>query len=199
MKHLLLILPIILTLASCTTNLEEAEQKWNPYEKGEVLVFTSKTGDTDTIFILDVINELHPTRHGTELPVFTKNQNIEISVRHTDPNYDRYLTNNFFELEARTKDFPTTIRFLLAAKNSWFYGEPYELEKLQEKEQIKLTVPFGTFNDVLVLEDTNGEYSERENYVQRVYWSYSEGYLKWEKLDGTTWELKKKYVPQHRL
>lgn len=195
MKDRFLILLIIFIFSSCKTNLKQEEIKWNPYKKGEILVFTSNMGENDTIFILDVTNELHPTRHGTELPVFTYNQNIEILVKHTDPNYDRYLISNFFELEARTKDSPTTIRFLLAAKNSWLYGGSYKLEKLKEKEQVKLKVPFGEFNDVLIIEDTEEEYAHRTNYVKKIYWSRSEGYVKWEKLDGTTWELKNKYVP----
>ena len=59
---------------------------------------------------------------------------------------------------------------------------------------MSVTTKAGTFDDVIKLESVK-YYPERRNEVQFMFWSKKEGYIKFERADGLTWELIKKYVP----
>lgn len=188
---------IILTtilLTSCGKRIEmpESEKMWNPYKVGEVLIFKSSENELDTIKVEEINDNIFPDG---PTPLKYYNESLWVFVEHTDPNYDRHLKSNFLEIRTGTPEKPATISFGLLAKNSVFYDSSRTIEELDSMELTFLETPIGKFSDVLEIYDKARRYSERDNFVEKIYWSKSNGYLKFEKKDGKTWELIKKYVP----
>lgn len=181
-------------LTSCGKRIEmpESEKKWNPYLTGETLIFQSSKNELDTIKVESITDNIFPDAPG---PLKYYNESLWVFVEHTDPNYDRHLKNNFLEIRTGTPEKPTTINFKLLAKNTVFYDSYRTIDELNSIKPEFLKTPFGEFSDVLVIEDKKRQYSERDDFVEKIYWSKSNGYLKFEKKDGKTWELIKKYVP----
>ena len=195
MKNNKLIIFLISTLLfSCGKRIEmpENEKEWNPYKVGEVLIFRSSDNELDTIKVKKITDNMFPDGPG---PLKYYNESLWVFVEHTDPNYDRHLRNSFLEIETGTPEHPTTISFRLLAKNAVFYHRNRTLDELNSMKQITLETPFGKFSDVLEINDTERRYSKRSKFVEKIYWSKSNGYLKFIKKDGKTWELIKKYVP----
>ena len=181
-------------MTSCGKRIEmpESEKKWNPYKAGEVLIFKSSENEMDTIKVEKITDNIFPDGPG---PLKYYNEHLWVFVEHTDPYYDRQLKNNFLEIETGTPEKPTTINFRLLAKNTVFYDSYRTIKELKTIKPTVLETPFGEFSDVLVIKDKKRRYFERDKFVEKIYWSKSNGYLKFEKKDGKTWELIKKYVP----
>lgn len=170
----------------------ESDKNLNPYQAGEVLVFKSNENEFDTIKVLKVTDGIFPDGPG---PMRYYNEHLSVFVEHTDPNNDRSLQNSFLEISTGTPEKATELNFKLLARNAVFYDSFKTIDELDSIEPIVLRTPLGEFSDVLVINDTKREYFERDNFVERIYWSKSAGYLKFDKKDGKTWELVKKYVP----
>ncbi|NQY07553.1 MAG: hypothetical protein HRT68_15495 [Flavobacteriaceae bacterium] len=79
-------------------------------------------------------------------------------------------------------------------ENARFAGWGFEINQLNKYPTLTLTTKAGIFKDVIKLKSVM-YYPERENAVQFMYWSKKNGYIKFERKDGLTWELIKKYVP----
>jgi hypothetical protein len=47
-------------------------------------------------------------------------------------------------------------------------------------------------NDVLTVSSDDKEYRNRDNFVERLYWSKSSGYVGFDMLNGTKWKVIKK-------
>src|SRR5690554_914355 len=193
-KQTSIIILITILLTSCGKRIEmpESEKKWNPYKVGEVLIFKSSENELDTIKVKEISDNIFPDG---PTPLKYYNENLWIFVEHTDPNYDRHLKNNFLEITTGTPETPTIINFRLLAKNSVFYDSYRTIEELDSMKLTFLETPIGEFSDVLEINDKERRYAERDNFVEKIYWSKSNGYLKFEKKDGKTWVLIKKYVP----
>ncbi|MGV3588248.1 MAG: hypothetical protein ACO1OF_14680 [Adhaeribacter sp.] len=192
MKSILLAI-LTLTLFGCSQKwyLEQDEIQWNPYKKGEILVFQSQSNELDTIFIEDVIeSSFIQGMNGMKY----NNEEIKVFVKHTDPNYDRYLQIAFLEIEAGNPEEKSKIRFLLAAKEAWFYDSERTIEELKSLREKPFNTPFGTFNDVIKISDRDTSYSSPDNAVKLIYWSKSEGYVGFESNDEK-WVIMKKYKP----
>ena len=175
---------------SKTSKLNIADLKWNPYKGGEVLVFHSNQGDTDTIFVQNV---RRAKTDDDPLAMFpNQSEVLNVIVKHTDPippnRNQGYSEDSFFELWAAS-DKNTRIRFKLSAKNSWFYGDYYHKNDLENLTTTTLTTKSITYNDVIVLEPQSKEYYDRDAFVTAVYWSKSKGYVRYDLKNGVYWEL----------
>ncbi|HMC02471.1 MAG TPA: hypothetical protein VKN14_15635 [Flavobacteriaceae bacterium] len=189
-----IIILFLIFLSGCgkEINLSEKERNWNPYQVGEILVFQSSEMELDTIFIKEIADNIFPSSTG---PLKYYNESLWVYVKHTDPNYDRKLTNKLLEIQTGTPEKPSEINFGILAKNAVFYDSYKTIEELEKLNELTIETPLGKFTDVLEIEDTEGMYSERDNFIDRIYWSKSNGYLRFEKRNGKVWELIKKYVP----
>jgi len=84
----------------------------------------------------------------------------------------------------------------LAAKDSWFYGGNFlELKDLDTIEQSTLNTKSNIYTDIIVLTPESNEYFDRSNFLIKVYWSKSNGLIRFDKKDSVYWELTKKYGP----
>ena len=165
---------LILVLLSCGTKLKKDETKYIPYNGNEILVFQSNHNELDTIFLTgistfnacyDPLSLLKPSCDGKEL-----------SCKRSDPNYDRYFTDKSLMSISKIKN-ETFIGFDIKLRYSWFYGKGYMyLEDFKNLPNSEIKIGDVIFNDVKIIESDN-TYIERDNYVERFYWSVSHGFL----------------------
>lgn len=51
------------------------------------------------------------------------------------------------------------------------------------------------YNDVYIIDDEDWlNFKQRSNYVKKLYWSKSEGLIRYDKQEGVFWELTKKRI-----
>jgi hypothetical protein len=168
-----------------------------PYQGNEILVFSSNTGDIDTIFFLK-----KDTLWGLPDPIFetVKYEQVAIFCRHSDPSppdgKHRYLDNYFVKLK-KSKDGNARLDLEFSAKDAWFYRlEGPRVDSLDKLRPSTLKTKFKTYDDVYIIDDIDWmNFKQRSNYVVRAYWSKSDGLIRYDKQDSVYWELTKKYSP----
>lgn len=166
-----------------------------PYEKNEILVFKSDLNRFDTIFLKDLRRF-----NGCNDPLSISPDDCEgysMTCKRSDPNYDRYLEGKELVSVGASPDGITYISFDIKMRSAWFYSmEHYSLSTFESIPNTKMTIEDKTYGDVKTFRpDEYGEhYSSRDHYVERFYWSKSNGFLG---LDTRSekWRLIKKYVP----
>ena len=190
---------IISFLTSCrrTYKLSDNDYSWMPYKGNETLVFTSNTGKTDTIFFLKKDTLIaYPEAQALNGKTY---EVVRIFCRHTDPLKEggyRYLDNNFFELK-KSKEKKARLYFNLSTKDANFYRlTGIRIDSLNQENFSSLATKHKTYNDVYVIDDQDWlNFRQRSDYVTKLYWSKSEGLIRYDKQDSVYWELTKKYSP----
>jgi len=187
----------IITSCGKTIKLSEKDFSWVPYKGNEILVFNSTTGETDTLFLLGVGRESVPS---VPLDLFPTNlDHFSIGAKHSDPSppsgNHRYLESDFFNLSVgEDKESYLSIHF--TAKDAWFYGGSFlDLKDLDTIKQVTLETKAKRFTDIIILNPDSDEYSNRSNFITYLYWSKSQGLIRYDKKDGVYWELTSKYSP----
>lgn len=198
MKKLKFILTITIGIifVSCGKNyrIDKSDLNYIPYNGNENLIFKSDLNRMDTIFI----NELSKF-NGCYDPLSFKSDDCEgyrIVTKATDPNYDRYLEGQGLVSIVKSKDDETYIYFGMLMKGSKFYGSdlhPLTLKRFDSIPLSKMEIDNKKYTDVKII-NSNGRYNKRDNYVERIYWSVSDGFLGLDRKDEK-WRLIKKYVP----
>ena len=192
-----IICSIIITSCGKTINLSDEDFKWIPYKGNEILVFTSNTGESDTIFLLRAGRESVPS---DPLDIFpTELEHFSIGAKHSDPSppsgNHRYLESDFLNLFVG-KDKETYLSIHFTAKNAWFYGGGYlELKDLDTIRQTALTTKAGHLTDIIIIRPDSDEYYNRNDFITNLYWSKSKGLIRYDKKDGLYWELTRVYNP----
>jgi hypothetical protein len=186
-------------LVSCnkTINLTDKDVRWIPYKGNETLVFNSNTGEVDTIFLLGTKRETVPNDPLAISPINL--DYISIASRRSDPNppsgNQRYLEGTFLELTVGVDRRPY-LAIDLTAKDAWFYGGRFlYLQNLDQIKPITLQTKNKIYKDIVILTPESSEYSERSNFLTKVYWSKSDGLVRFDKKDSIYWELTNKYGP----
>jgi hypothetical protein len=197
-KFIVVFLTIIL-LTSCgkTIRLADKDFRWIPYKGTETLVFKSSSGDTDTIFLLGTDRQKVPSDPLDAFP--TNLEHFTIAARHSDPSppsrNHRYLESVFLELSVSEYKSPY-LTLHHAGKDAWFYGGGFmELKDLDTIKFVSLSTKLKTYHDIVLLNPESNEYSGRSDFIKKVYWSKSEGLIRYDKQDSVYWELTKKYSP----
>jgi hypothetical protein len=188
-KSILPILFIMILVLSCKKELEENERNWNPYVMTEVIVFESSEKQLDTIVINEIIDNAVSSSPAPELYRHTS----LIVRRKLRLKENNYASTGVLSISSSTPKKLAQIGFPLYFENANFAGW-YNLKDLEKYPIISVTTKAGTFNDVIKLKSVMYR-PKRKNSVQFMYWSKKDGYIKFEKADGFTWELIKKNVP----
>jgi len=186
-------------LMSCsrTNRLSIDDYKWMPYTGKETLVFKSNTEVEDTIFLLKkdtLLGYADPLSiNGLEYEV------LSIFVKYTDPfSADikkPYNENRFFEIN-KGKDNKAELNIIFFSAHSTFYRlSNIKLDSLDKVKPSVLQTKSAQYNDVYVIngEDYMGNYTERSNFITKLYWSKSNGLIRYDKKDAVYWELAKKW------
>jgi hypothetical protein len=185
-------------LTSCrgTYRLSEEDHRWMPYNGNEKLVFCSNSGDTDTIFFLKKDTLIaYPEAQSLNGKTY---EVVRIFCRHSDSwlpdGSHRYLDNDFVELK-KSKDKKARLHFNLSVKDAKFYRlTGIMIDSLAQQPSTSLATKHKTYNDVYLIEDVDWlDFKQRSDYVTKLYWSKSEGLIRYDKQDGSYWELTKKY------
>ena len=190
---------LIIQLTSCgkTIRLADEDFRWIPYKGTEILVFSSSTGDTDTIFLLGTNRQTAPS---DPLDVFpTELEHYTIASRHSDPapsdRNHHYLESVFLELSASEYKSPY-LTLHHTGKDAWFYGGQFmELKDLDTLHLVSLVTKLKTYHDIVILYPESYEYLGRSDFITRIYWSKSKGIIRYDKKDSIYWELTRKYSP----
>lgn len=168
-----------------------------PYTGNEILVFSSNAGDTDTIFFLQKDTLIaYPEAQSLNGKTY---EVVRIFCRHTDRLRDsgyRYLDNEFVAL-TKSKDKKTRLHFNLSTKDANFYRlTGVRIDSLAEQNFTSLATKHKTYNDVYIIDDEDWlNFKQRSNYVTKLYWSRSDGLIRYDKQNNVYWELTKKYSP----
>ena len=198
-KTILAFLTIIF-FASChdTYRLSVSDHIWMPYTGKETLVFSSNTGDIDTIFFLKKDTSIaYPEAQSLNGKTY---EVVSIFCRHSDPwppdGSHRYLDNDFVELK-KSKDKKARLHFNLSAKDANFYRlTGIRIDSLSQQPLTSLATKYKAYNDVYIIDGEDWlNFRQRSDYVTKLYWSKSEGLIRYDKQDGVFWELTKKYSP----
>jgi hypothetical protein len=186
------------SLMSCgkTNWLSEEDYKWMPYIGNETLVFKSNKNEADTIFFLR-----KDTLWGYPDPVLSTGKYEEAAIfsKHADSytskeNY-RYLENYFLKIK-KTNSRRAEIVIDLSAMDAKFYRlSPIKIDSLNKEKPSTLQTQYGHYDDVYVInaEDYLGTFHQRSNFITKLYWSKSQGLIRYDKMGDVYWELKKKY------
>jgi hypothetical protein len=189
-RNVLIIMALFFLGCSDNYRLTENDLRWNPYRGGEVLVFHSNNGDTDTINVQTIETAYVDS---DPLDAFPNHQEIlDVIVKHSTPfESEQKMEESFLLLEAGDKN--TLIDFNLMAKNSWFYGESYYIDDLNKLAETELVTKKYIYKDVVIIEpqeDIKKEYlEERDEFITKIYWSKSKGYIRYDLKNGVYWEL----------
>ena len=162
-----------------------------PYKGNETLVFISNLGETDTIFILkkDTLLAFPEAQSPNGLKL------EEVSVFCNHHNKDALPSSRSYYLFKiqRSKDGNTNLIFDLSTKGAVFYRiTPISIDILTKINPKKMDTSYDVYNDVYLIEpDEYGrDFSNRANYVTKLYWSKSKGLIRYDKNDNLYWELK---------
>lgn len=187
----------IFTSCRETFRLSEKDHDWMPYKGNEIIVFSSNTGDSDTIFILKKDTAIaYPEAQSINGKTY---EVVSIFCRHTDPLPEggyRYLDNNFVELK-ESKDKNARLHFNLSTKDANFYRlTGIRIDSLAHQKFASLKTKQKTYSDIYIIDDEDClNLKQYSDCVTKLYWSKSEGLIRYDKQDSVYWELTKKYDP----
>ncbi|MEO7306643.1 MAG: hypothetical protein ABIR78_08325 [Ferruginibacter sp.] len=183
-------------LISCshTNKLSEKDYKWMPYTGNETLVFRSNAGIGDTVFLLKkdtLLGYADPLS-----PFGVQYEVLSVFAKYTDPTEGehRYFENNFFQIN-KGKDKLAELDIFFSAADATFYrSSKIKLDSLDKENPSMLQTQHGNYYDVYVFygEDELG-YGQRSNFITKIYWSKSNGLIRYDKKDSVYWELAKKW------
>ncbi len=101
----------------------------------------------------------------------------------------------YFHPQTSSDCYEVVSVILLSAKNAVFYRlSSIEIDSLMKANTITIKSQFHQYDDVYIIngEDYQGNLYERSNYITKVYWSKSNGLIRYDKKDGVHWELAEK-------
>jgi hypothetical protein len=97
--------------------------------------------------------------------------------------YKSHQINDLFEL--RQQPHKQAVLYIrVKAKDAWFYRRSYiRIDSLNHEKSISLKTPYGQINDVYIIDDEDwmGDLHLRSNYITKVYWSKSQGLIRYDK------------------
>ena len=185
-------------LLSCTRNykLSPDDYSWMPYKGNENLVFSSNRGETDTIFFLK--KDTATAYPEAQALIGITYEVVEIFSKQSDPSppdtTPRYLESYFVQLR-KSKDKKARLEIGLNTQKAWFYRvQGPQIDSLESLKPMVLKTKAKIYSDVYVIGPEDWEdISQRSNYVTKVYWSKSEGLVRYEKKNNEYWELTNKF------
>ena len=170
-----LMLSIAMSLCSQNkTYLTDEEKRWNPYKEGQVLIFESSSYKKDTVYIMDL-----DFGFPDGLGVVDYNESLYVLAESTGPDLGKHFSSSYAVLKivAKTGNKPSYVEFGVELKNTRFVGgQRFYFEDLNDLAELSLTVPYGSFDDVIAIGNKN-DYSNMPTAIELFYWSKSKGYI----------------------
>lgn len=171
MKRLIFLFSVLLMLFSCRTyKISQSDLRWQPYRKGDVLIFESNKGEIDTI---DVENVEVYTNPDDPLAVFpNKLQSL-------------FVLSQKSILEMSANKGGTSIHFTIRLGNNHL-KYPSTVVGVKELESIKMEK--GRY--VIEAKEYYDNMKDVPFDLRYIYWSKEYGYLELEFKENYIWTLK---------
>jgi len=194
----LLVLSSLLVSCGSTCKIPGADYRLIPYAGEEILVFESNRGEVDTIFLEGTGRTISPTDPLDLFP--TRLEHFYILNKHSDPSppdgIHRYLDGHILVEISADENKDTRLRIDFNAKDARFYGDSWFSKSESERmPRMELVIHGIKYPDVILFTDSEKNYSDRSNFVDKLYWSMRDGIVRYDKKNNETWVLKKKYTP----
>lgn len=189
-------------LTSCgakTYKLSDTDFEWIPYNGKDTLVFTSNLGDTDTLFLRKGQKYMEYQVNPLSMKPADSTENFSISYK---LNYFDTIQkiNNFgvwpLIIMRRGEDGITNIGFSITRSEAYLEGMKFfSIDKLKRQKFETIETNLKRYEDVfIIVPDTFSlRYSNPGDYVVRMYWSKSEGLVRYDKNNNVFYTLTKKH------
>lgn len=183
-----IILSICFILYSCTCkqiNLTNREKEWlNPYLKGEVLIFKSNKGKTDTITVTRKLEFI--TNENCEWFTIgnTQNQGISIDLKPNICHNESYCEGEVSIIKSNV-DKETSPFFRVFGLE---FSSP--ISKLI-KQKVVLSVNGKTYNSAYLFQDGINATNYGNGYLKSFFWDKKDGLIRYEGIDGEIFEIYK--------
>lgn len=171
MKKLIGLFLALFMLFSCKTyKMSENDLKWQPYKKGDVLIFESNKGEIDTVVIKSIETYINPDDPLAVFPnklqslfVISERSILEMSAgeKGTYINFTMHLGNNKLK-------YPNTLRSIT------------EMDEAKKDKNNRYVIEANEYYDNM---------KDRPFDLRYIYWSKEYGYLGLEFKDNYVWTL----------
>jgi len=184
-NQLLLVL-IFLAVLSCSKTYKIPKEVFalNPYNKGERLIFESNKNKNDSIYIYEIN---HFTSVNDPLGIIAdKEEHYSLTTKRSE---NASFSDPFFSIIS-TEEKGIMVKMELHTEDAWFYGKNnYSLNELNKLPLKTIRVKDKEYTDVWVFNATDREYENRDNFIEKLYWSKSNGIIRYDKKNNEVWEL----------
>ena len=157
---------IVLFVFSCrskTYKLSDTDFDWIPYKGRDTLVFTSNTGDMDTLFISKGKRYMYSGDPLDATPDSTERFHISYKFSYADTsNGMKSIPEEILLAMQRTESKKTKIGFGVVTNDAFFYGLRYfDINELNKMKLTTLRTDLKNYDDIFIIEpDTaNTKYS----------------------------------------
>jgi len=157
-----------------------------PYKIGDKITYVDQDGDDYKIEVIEITRDVFPD---APAPLKTYNESCSVKGHLLQPNGERE-TIVLLTLLAPTEKNGTEFRFYEFHKNYTLYDINTSIAELDSSPAISITTPFQDSVKVKVIKSGREEYSNRQQYVEKMFWSSKYGYVKWLKKNGESLPLK---------
>ncbi|WP_422350311.1 hypothetical protein [Flagellimonas sp.] len=163
----------------------EEERKLNPYQVNQVLIFESSSGQIDSLFITEILDNVFPDGP-TPLDFYEQSLRVYASEKLDGG-------RKIIDISASTSETPTKFEINCFFNDVHLSHWEKSAEEILSYPQTTIITKAGTFNDVIGIEQITE--SDKNESVSRFYWSHSNGFVRLEK-DSISWDLINKYIPK---
>jgi len=155
------------------------------YKSGDELIFNNGISDSDTILIERVDSFISPS---DPLDVFPRK--IEHYIVYSKTGEKSSSETKLLSI-SRNEKGETLVNINFRTSKSKFYGpNNFTLQQLNGYKVEEVKIGDTNYEDVWIFDATNRKFEERDNFIERLYWSKSKGIIKYEKKGNEVWELK---------
>ncbi len=182
----MLLILAIMVISSCskTHRIPKEYLDLIPYKEGEILVFKSNKKKFDTIFINTVSNYISVN---DPLGVFSdKEETISVAAK-----LDRKssFVSRIVSLSSTEKK-GLILQITFRTNEGWYYGpNTWTVSSLENLNIYKLKIQNKFYDDIWIFTATDRKYEERDDFIEKLYWSKSKGVIRYDKKNGEFWEL----------
>ena len=182
---------LLMIFLSCnkSINLTCSDKNWQPYGVGDTLIFKSNLGDTVNVIVSDI--ESYSGRMGPDIVQKGVWESLKVNcTEFIGKSINKINTFELLELSSMEEDNNCSIRFKCPIKGAKIY-EAQELYR-KDLEEIKLkslTIGNLHFDDVIEYQVREKKYSDRSDFISKIYWSKSYGYVRFDLNNTGYWML----------
>ncbi len=182
----MLLILVIMAMSSCskTHRIPKKYLDLIPYKEGEILVFKSNKKKFDTIFINTVSNSISVN---DPLGVFSDKEEM-ISVAAKLDRKSSFVSRIVSLSSTEKKGLILQITFR-TNEGCYYNLNAWSVSTLENLNIHKLKIQNKLYEDIWIFTATDRKFEERDDFIEKLYWSKSKGVIRYDKKNGEFWEL----------